>query len=101
MVLPTVALPDVAAEGAITALDFPSRLRSLPSPRKAARNGRGRQGVQWILQKFEDTAKLGDALARLGLPHTWHKVVPFVGELLPEPDVPDPNAVVLFGSYSL
>lgn len=57
--------------------------------------------MQWILQEFEDTAKLGEALARLGLPHTWHKVVPFVGELSPEPAVADPDAVVMFGSYSL
>lgn len=57
--------------------------------------------MQWILQEFEDTAKLADALDRLGLSYTWHKVVPFVGALLPEPDIRDPEAVVLFGSYTL
>lgn len=57
--------------------------------------------MQWVLQKFEDTEKLSSALDRLGIAYTWHKVVPFVGELHPEPDVADPNAVVLFGSYSL
>lgn len=57
--------------------------------------------MQWILQEFEDTAKLALALDRLGLPYTWHKVVPFVGDLLPEPVVPDPQAVVMFGSYTL
>jgi hypothetical protein len=57
--------------------------------------------MQWILQEFEDTAKLADALDRLGIAYTFHKVVPFVGELLPEPEIPDPNAVVLYGSYSL
>ncbi len=57
--------------------------------------------MQWILQKFEDTEKLSSALDRLGIVYTWHKVVPFVGELDPEPEVADPNAVVLFGSYSL
>ena len=56
--------------------------------------------MQWILQEFEDSAKLAGALNRLGIPFTWHKVVPFAGTLLPEPDVGDPNAVVMFGSYS-
>lgn len=57
--------------------------------------------MQWLLQEFEDTQKLSEALDRLELPYTWHKVVPFVGEFIPEPVVPDPNAVVFFGSYSL
>jgi len=57
--------------------------------------------AQWILQQFEDTEKLAEALDRLGLPYTWHKVVPFVGELMPEPVVSDPDSVVMFGSYSL
>ncbi|MEM8838182.1 MAG: ATP-grasp domain-containing protein [Pseudomonadota bacterium] len=57
--------------------------------------------MQWVLQEFEDTAKLAEALDRLGLSYTWHKVVPFVGDLIPEPVVDDPNAVVMFGSYSL
>lgn len=57
--------------------------------------------MQWILQRFEDDEKLAVALDHLGLPYTWHKVVPFVGELIPEPVVDDPGAVVMFGSYSL
>lgn len=57
--------------------------------------------MQWILQDFEDTRKLGKVLERLQIPHSWHKVVPFVGDLTPEPLVTDPNRVVLFGSYSL
>ena len=57
--------------------------------------------MQWILQRFEDTGKLADALDRLGIAYTWHKVVPFIGELVPEPEVADPDQVVLFGSYSL
>lgn len=57
--------------------------------------------VQWVLQAFEDTHKLAHALEILGLPFTLHKVVPFVGDLLPEPDIPDPSDVVLFGSYTL
>lgn len=58
-------------------------------------------GMQWILQRFEDTQKLADALDRLSIPYSWHKVVPFVGELVPEPEVRDPLAVVMFGSYTL
>lgn len=57
--------------------------------------------MQWILQDFEDTRLLAEALDRLGLPYTWHKVVPFVGDLSPAPVVDDPNAVILFGSYTL
>lgn len=57
--------------------------------------------MQWILQDFEDTQKMADALDRLELPYTWHKVVPFIGELTPAPTINDPNAVVMFGSYTL
>lgn len=57
--------------------------------------------MQWLLQEFEDTHKLADALDRLGISYTWHKVVPFIGELIPKPVVADPGSVVMFGSYSL
>lgn len=57
--------------------------------------------MQWVLQHFEDTEKLAKALDRLGIAYSWHKVVPFVGDLDPEPEIKDPNAVVLFGSYTL
>jgi len=57
--------------------------------------------MQWVLQRFEDTEKLAVALERLGVAYSWHKVIPFVGELLPEPEIDDPGAVLLFGSYSL
>lgn len=57
--------------------------------------------MQWLLQEFEDTHKLAEALDRLGYSYTWHKVVPFVGDLIPEPVIADPQAVVMFGSYSL
>ncbi|WP_049733375.1 ATP-grasp domain-containing protein [Rhizobium ecuadorense] len=57
--------------------------------------------MQWLLQEFEDTHKLAEALDRLGISYTWHKVVPFVGELIPKPVVADPGSVVMFGSYSL
>ena len=57
--------------------------------------------MQWILQDFEDTRKMAVALDRLGIAYTWHKVVPFVGELTPIPTIRDPNDVVMFGSYTL
>ncbi|MEL7026513.1 MAG: ATP-grasp domain-containing protein [Pseudomonadota bacterium] len=57
--------------------------------------------MQWILQDFEDTRALGVVLDRLGLNHSWHKVVPFVGDLVPEPEINEKADVVLFGSYTL
>lgn len=57
--------------------------------------------MQWLLQEFDDTRNLAQALGRLDIPYTWHKVVPFVGELIPEPAVADPENVVMFGAYSL
>lgn len=57
--------------------------------------------MQWILQAFEDTQKLADALGRLGIAYSWHKLVPFAGALVPEPEISDRQAVVMFGSYSL
>lgn len=57
--------------------------------------------MQWVLQEFEDTRRMAMALDRLGIPYSWHKVVPFVGDLIPEPVVEDPRAIVLFGSYAM
>jgi len=57
--------------------------------------------MQWILQEFDDTRALADVLERRGILYTWHRVVPFVGDLEPEPEIADPNAVVLFGAYTL
>lgn len=57
--------------------------------------------MQWLLQDFEDTRKLAAALDRLKIPYSWHKFVPFIGDLTPEPIIEDTNAVVMFGSYSL
>jgi hypothetical protein len=37
----------------------------------------------------------------LSIRYSWHKVVPFIGDLEPEPDIRDREAVVLFGSYTL
>ena len=57
--------------------------------------------MQWLLQEFEDTRKLAGALDRLQISYSWHRVVPFVGDLIPEPIVDDPERVVMFGSYTL
>jgi len=57
--------------------------------------------MQWLLQDFEDTRKLAEALDRHGVPYSWHKVVPYVGDLAPEPEIIDLNDVVMFGSYAL
>ncbi len=57
--------------------------------------------MQWLLQEFEDTHKLAEALDRLEISYAWHKLVPFVGELIPEPLVGDPDEVIMFGSYTL
>lgn len=57
--------------------------------------------MQWILQEFEDTAKLAEVLDRNHLHYSLHKVVPFVGELDPVPQIKDPNEIIMFGSYSM
>lgn len=57
--------------------------------------------MRWILQHGEDMDRLAATLDRLGLSHSMHKVVPFEGRLIPEPEVPDPGAVILFGAYGL
>ncbi|WP_253261261.1 MULTISPECIES: ATP-grasp domain-containing protein [unclassified Roseobacter] len=64
-------------------------------------NERRSQNMQWLLQDFEDTRKLAEALDELGIPFTWHKVVPFIGELEPAPAITDSSSVVMFGSYTL
>lgn len=60
--------------------------------------------MHWILQNniFSETgwATLVETLARFDLPHSVHKVVPFVGELVPEPALAHQNAIC-FGSYSM
>ena len=57
--------------------------------------------MQWILQDFEDTRQMADVLERLQQEISFHKVIPFAGDLIPEPETRDPGAVVLFGSYAL
>ena len=60
--------------------------------------------MHWILQDnlFNEAAYqvLLETLERFELPHSVHKVVPFVGELLPEPELSTKN-VMCMGSYSL
>ena len=57
--------------------------------------------MHWILQEFEDAHKLAAALDRLDISYSWHKIVPFVGDLEPEPVIDDPDAIVLFGAYTM
>lgn len=60
--------------------------------------------MHWILQDnlFNEDAYgvLLDTLKKFDLPHSIHKVIPFVGELLPKPDLGHKN-VICMGSYSL
>lgn len=60
--------------------------------------------MHWILQNniFNEDAYdiLEQTLQRFGIPYSVHKVVPFVGELLPEPNLTSQNAICM-GSYSM
>jgi hypothetical protein len=60
--------------------------------------------VHWILQenlfKESEWENLVSTLERFGVPYSVHKVVPFVGELQPDVDVPGGRAIC-FGSYSM
>ncbi len=60
--------------------------------------------MHWILQNniFSEPGwdVLLETLERFELSHSVHKVVPFVGELLPEPALEHHN-VICFGSYSM
>lgn len=60
--------------------------------------------MHWILQDnlFNEQAyqTLLDTLVRFDISHSIHKVIPFVGELLPEPNIDHKN-VICMGSYSL
>lgn len=60
--------------------------------------------MHWVLQDgfFSDIGwqKLLETLQAFGIPHSTHKVVPFVGTLIPEPVVDHTN-VICFGSYSM
>ena len=60
--------------------------------------------MHWILQNnlFNESAYqvLLETLERFNLPYSIHKVVPFVGELVPEPELDHAN-VICMGSYSM
>lgn len=60
--------------------------------------------MHWILQNnvYNEAgfAELVGALEQHGLPYSLHKVIPFVGDLDPEPVLLDERAVVM-GSYTL
>jgi len=59
--------------------------------------------MHWVIQdnmyNEEGFHKLISALERLNLPHTVHKVVPFIRRLVP--DVDPSGAVVVMGSYTM
>ena len=60
--------------------------------------------MHWILQEnsFRESEwdNLVSTLERFGIPYSAHKVVPFIGELVPEPRPQHPH-VICFGSYSM
>jgi hypothetical protein len=60
--------------------------------------------MHWILQDnlFNESAyeELLATLERFELPYSIHKVIPFIGELVPEPELDHKN-VICMGSYSL
>lgn len=60
--------------------------------------------MHWILQDnlFNEVAyqKLLETLERFQIPYSIHKVIPFIGELTPEPELETTN-VICMGSYSL
>ena len=60
--------------------------------------------MHWILQDTDFSERGWDTLLStletFGVPHSKHKVVPFVGTLSPEPTVGHDN-VICFGSYSM
>lgn len=60
--------------------------------------------MHWILQEnlFKETEwdNLVGALERFNIPYSVHKVVPFVGELIPPPQLKHEKAIC-FGAYSM
>jgi len=60
--------------------------------------------MHWIIQenlfKENEWNTLVETLERFAIPYSVHKVVPFVGELIPEPSITD-SKVICFGSYSM
>jgi hypothetical protein len=61
--------------------------------------------MHWVLQGGElfsphEWETLVGTLDRFEIPHSVHRVVPFVGELQPDIDIPDGRAIC-FGSYAM
>jgi hypothetical protein len=60
--------------------------------------------MHWILQNnlFNEEAyqTLLDTLVKFDIPHSIHKIIPFIGELTPEPEL-DTKNVICMGSYSM
>lgn len=60
--------------------------------------------MYWIMQENIFNEKAYDVvietLKRLGIPYSQHKVVPFIGELTPEPKLETSNAICI-GSYAM
>ena len=60
--------------------------------------------MHWIIQenlfKENEWENLLATLERFDIPYSVHKVIPFVGELVPEPVI-DSAKVICFGSYSM
>lgn len=60
--------------------------------------------MHWILQenlfKEAEWENLVGTLKRFDIPHSIHKVIPFIGELVP-PAEPKQDNVICFGSYSM
>lgn len=60
--------------------------------------------MHWVLDhvifKEDGYQKMVDALERLNIPYSTHKVVPFVGELIPDVSAPTKN-IICMGSYSM
>jgi hypothetical protein len=59
--------------------------------------------MHWIIQENlyneEGLNELASTLKRLDIPHSFHKVIPFIGELYP--DINPDNPVIIIGSYSI
>lgn len=60
--------------------------------------------MHWVLQtnmfNEKEWDNLVDTLGRLEIPYSIHKVIPFIGELIP-PVEPKHKKVICFGSYSM
>lgn len=61
--------------------------------------------MRWVLQNNifneEGFGSLVDVLTRFGIVFSEHKVIPFIGELMPEPEIDDGEPVIVMGSYSM